>query len=88
VEAANFSLPIVSTDVGIASVIIGSKGEGGILVPQEDVNAVARALIEISGDSNLRKKMGQQNKVKSAEFTVENMVTSYIRIYENLLRSQ
>jgi glycosyltransferase involved in cell wall biosynthesis len=88
VEAANFSLPIVSTDVGIASVIIGSKGEGGILVPQEDVNAVARALIEISGDSNLRKKMGEQNKVKSAEFTVENMVTRYIRVYENLLRSQ
>jgi glycosyltransferase involved in cell wall biosynthesis len=88
VEAANFGLPIVSTDVGIASVIIGSKGEGGILVPQEDVNAVARALIEISGDPNLRKKMGEQNKVKSAEFTVENMVTRYIRVYENLLRSQ
>jgi glycosyltransferase involved in cell wall biosynthesis len=84
VEAANFSLPIVSTDVGVASQIIG-KNEGGFIVPQEDPKAVARALVQIAEDNDLRTKMGEQNKQKSLEFTVDKMVESYIKIYESLV---
>ena len=86
VEAANFSLPIVSTDVGVASQIIGN-GEGGLIVPQENPEAVARALIQIAEDHDLRKKMGEQNKQRSLEFTVDRMVESYIKIYEKLIET-
>jgi glycosyltransferase involved in cell wall biosynthesis len=85
VEAANFNLPIVSTDVGVASDIVGRNQEGGFIVPQEDVEALVRALVILAEQPGLRKKMGAQNKSKSLEFGVERMVDSYIRIYRNLL---
>ena len=85
-EAANFSLPIVSTDVGVASQIIG-KNDGGFIVPQEDPEAVARALVDIAEDHDLRRRMGERNKRMSLEFTVEKLVKSYIKIYEKLIKT-
>ena len=56
-------------------------------MPQEDPEAVARALGEIAEDHDLRRTMGERNKERSLEFTVDKMVESYIKIYEKLIKT-
>jgi len=58
VEAAQFSLPIIMTDVGLAGEVI-KDGESGILIPVGDEQALERAMIILIEDENLRKKLGE-----------------------------
>lgn len=86
VEAANFSLPIVSTDVGVAREIVGYDSQGGLIVGQDNSDAVSEALVFLAGHPDIRKVMGNQNKKVSLKFSVQKMVESYLEIYENLTR--
>ena len=56
IEAAAAGLPAVSTDVGGVREVVG---EGtGILVPQGDATALARAIVEMAADPKLRERYG------------------------------
>lgn len=57
VEAMSCAVPVVSTDVsGIPELIFA--GENGLLVPSEDVTAVADALLRLYGDPELARRLG------------------------------
>jgi len=57
VEAAQFGLPIIITDVGLAGEVI-KDSEGGIVIPVEDQEELEKAMIKIIEDKNLREKLG------------------------------
>lgn len=61
IEAAAFGLPIVMTDVGLASEII-KNNESGIIIPVNDGTALKDAIIKLAGDEMLRKSLGQGAK--------------------------
>lgn len=50
IEAGNFSLPCVTTDVGGASEIV-IDGVNGYVVPVGDIDAIAKAVVRISSDA-------------------------------------
>lgn len=56
VEAANFGLPIIMTDVGLACEII-KNGEGGLIIPVHDVEALENAMLKIMQNESLRFKL-------------------------------
>jgi glycosyltransferase involved in cell wall biosynthesis len=58
VEAAQFSLPIVMTDVGLAGEII-KNNESGLIVPVNDKEALKKAIIRLAQDEALRKRLGE-----------------------------
>jgi glycosyltransferase involved in cell wall biosynthesis len=56
-EASLMELPIISTRSGsIEEVVV--DGETGVLVPPDDVDALAHAMIRLGTDAELRKKIG------------------------------
>jgi len=75
VEAANYSLPIIMTDVGCAGEIIKDK-ESGIIVPVGDVKKLTEAMLKVMKDDDLRRNLGTGarsaiEKLPSKEQTLE-----------------
>ncbi len=85
VEAAGFGLPIISTDVGIASEIIDG-GRGGVIVPS-DPAVISEAILHLLGDSKRKSEIAIHNKQKAREYSPEKITEQYLQIYNELLGS-
>lgn len=86
VEAAKFGLPIVSTDVGVARIII-SREHQDLLIWDRSPERMAQAILSLASNVQLRASVGEGNKARSAQFSVERMTASYLGLYEELLHS-
>ncbi len=88
-EAAAAGLPIVATAVGgIPDIVV--PGQTGLLVPPEDANALADALITLGRDPSLRKSLGEAARERvahlfSLEMLAEKTDAYYRRMLENRL---
>ena len=69
-EAMANGLPIVSTKVGYAPVII-ENGKTGLIIPAHDEAALRDALYKILSDEQLRQNIGKAGLVRVREFTME-----------------
>jgi glycosyltransferase involved in cell wall biosynthesis len=83
-EAAAAGRPIIATDVPGCRELVRHRQEG-LLVPPRDVDAAARALVELAGDPALRQRLGlaASERVKEA-FTEEAIRLSVGRLYRVL----
>jgi len=85
VEAMLASLPVVATDVGSVAEAV-RDGQTGLLVPRDDPQALADALLRLLEDPALRDSMGRRGRELALEsFTAERMVASFERLYEEIL---
>jgi glycosyltransferase involved in cell wall biosynthesis len=87
-EAGALGLPtIASTAGGMPETIV--EGETGLLVPVEDVQALAAALVTLVGDAALRERLGHAAKARVAtEFTHERMVARTVSVYREMLAEE
>ncbi len=84
-EAMAASLPVVATDVGGNAEAVRS-GVTGLIVPPENAEALARALLAILGDRTRRAAMGLAGKQLVAErFTTDAMMRRIVGVYDRLL---
>nr|WP_240989164.1 glycosyltransferase family 4 protein [Salipiger mangrovisoli] len=68
VEAMQFGLPVVSTDVGdIGSIVV--EGETGHVVPARDPAALAEALFQTLAMPDRALRLGTASKTRAAQFT-------------------
>ncbi len=85
VEAMLAGLPIVATPVGSIAEAI-TDGETGLLVPVNDVEALATALVRLRDDYELRVRLGTRGQaVAEARFTVEHMVDAYAALWRAVI---
>jgi len=86
-EAAAAGRPIVTTDaVGIRELV--RNGKEGILVPLRDVDAAARALVELAGDRALRARLGAQAHARIEQRFTETAVKQAVgQLYRSMLAS-
>lgn len=83
-ESMAASLPVVATRVGGVPEVV-DHGVTGILVPPQDTDAFARALLEVIQDPELRQRFGEAGRKKAASMTMERTVDSYFDLYESLM---
>lgn len=77
---------IVASGVGGVPKVL-TDGEEGLLVPPGDPGALAEALIRALGDRELRQKLAANAYERFVRgFTVQSMVRSYERLYEEVSR--
>lgn len=82
-EAMAEGLPSVVSDVG-AMPELAKGGDCGIVVPVRDTNAMAAALIECAGNSELRSRLGANAKQHYLRhFTLEIMAKQYEQLYRS-----
>ncbi len=84
-EAMAAGLPIVATQVGSIPEIV-QHGHTGLLVPVDDVRALAHAICTLLADRNLAQTMGQVGRRRLKEnFTLAAMVERTCAVYARLL---
>jgi glycosyltransferase involved in cell wall biosynthesis len=85
IEAMASSLPVVATDVGGNGEAV-KDGITGFLVPPEDPDALAAAILRLLSDPSLAKAMGAAGRNVVAErFTTEAMMNQIAGAYGKLL---
>ncbi|MGH2515133.1 MAG: glycosyltransferase family 4 protein, partial [Ktedonobacterales bacterium] len=79
--------PVVATNVGaLCETIV--DGETGILVPPDDVPALADALAALVRDAELRARMGRAGRTRALErFTLDRQIAAFNHILEEMLYS-
>ncbi len=80
IEALFAGLPIVTTKVGGANLLVESD-VNGYLVPPGDPQSLARALAELINDPGKRARFGGASLKKSQIFTLDNMGTRVRSVY-------
>jgi phosphatidylinositol alpha-1,6-mannosyltransferase len=87
-EAALCALPaIVAGDSGLAEAV--ADGETGIVVPPEDVEATAQAILTLMGDGSLRARMGARARERALrEYTWEVVTAKYDRLLRSVLEGE
>ena len=77
-EALNWSLPVVATNVGDNDRLV-VDGENGYLHPVGDVNGIAASLCLLLDSSNLRNKMGYKgNQNLKENYSIEIFEKRYM----------
>jgi glycosyltransferase involved in cell wall biosynthesis len=80
--------PVVATDVGGVREIV-LDGVTGVLVPSDDVSAMAGALIRLASDSALRERMGLAGRTHvTTHFGMERFVREFADLYRELSSSR
>lgn len=77
IEAAACGRPIIATDVQGCRDLVRDRREG-ILVPLRDVEAAARALVELAGNADLRARLGRAAHARFQERFTEAAVRQAI----------
>jgi glycosyltransferase involved in cell wall biosynthesis len=87
-EAMAVGLPVVATDVGgNAEAVI--DGETGFIVPPQNPEKLAFALLQLIEFPKLRKKFGDEGKSRTElNFGINTMIESYSRSYLELLNKK
>jgi glycosyltransferase involved in cell wall biosynthesis len=80
-------LPIICTAVGGATLQV-DDGVNGILVPADDVDALARAISALAVDPDLRAAMGLESRTRALQFSWAKCLESHVDLYSSLLRMQ
>lgn len=82
-EAMAAGLPIVASDVGGIPEIV-RPGVNGLLVPPQDVDALAAALVDVLTDPDAA-ELGRRGKALAEGRRMERTVRSYGTLYEELV---
>ena len=87
-EAMSVGLPIVATKVeGVDEVV--KDGEHGFLIPVENSEALADAILQLLGDRQLRQKMGAAAKSHVLkQYTEDSMCEQYFQLMTKFLSLQ
>ncbi|GAB4574163.1 MAG: glycosyltransferase family 4 protein [Anaerolineae bacterium] len=86
-EAGAAGLPVIGTlDCGAEEAIV--DGETGLLVPQEDVPALAEALRRLLTDSDLRARMGAAGRARAEAHSWANVARQVVDVYRGEMQAR
>jgi glycosyltransferase involved in cell wall biosynthesis len=83
-ESMGYGLPIIVTPVGAITDHL-QDGVNAIFIKPKDPNAITNAVIHLLNDPKLYFEMGQANFDKIKEFSLENIIHEYLKIFHELL---
>ncbi len=99
-EAMSYGLPCVATSVGGNGELLGledqsipsgefSVGRNGLLVNSEDIDGLAKAILCLIQDQNLRREMGQKSRLFVQEnHSIDLIADTYITLYQKILEKR
>jgi glycosyltransferase involved in cell wall biosynthesis len=79
-EAMTCGLPVVSTDCPAGPAYLLEQGTSGLLVPVDDPDAMAEAVIRIARDDQLRAGLITRGRERAAAFSPAAVATRYLDV--------
>jgi glycosyltransferase involved in cell wall biosynthesis len=87
IEAMAAGLPVVGTRVGGMSEVV-EEGVTGLLCPAGDDKALARELVRLADNPDLRAQLGEAGRQRAhARFSETRMMEEYARLYQEMIGS-
>jgi glycosyltransferase involved in cell wall biosynthesis len=86
IEAAHAGLPLVATNVGGCSEIVGHGKNGFLFNPNED-DIAAGYLLRLQSDSALCKHMSEHSKQVAEEFGMQRVTCQHLQLYRTLINA-
>jgi L-malate glycosyltransferase len=84
-EAFNAALPVVSTNAGgVPEIVI--PGENGFLAPLKKPDILAKKIMMILNDKELREKLSRNAKASAKNLSIENCAENTTRLYKEFTR--
>jgi glycosyltransferase involved in cell wall biosynthesis len=80
-EAQEVGLPIVSFDCDSGPRDIVKNGVNGFLVNPYDIKELAKAMLSLIKDPELRKKMGVNAKQNVQSYNIEKIITKWVKLF-------
>ncbi len=87
VEAMYVGLPSVATAVGGIPELI-EHGREGLLVPAQQPDQLATAMIELAADDEMRCRLGEAAAQRARSYSVESMLEKIEALYDSLLEEK
>ena len=88
IEASACGLPIVSFDCPSGpSEIVEHGGNGFLISPVGNIDAMANRVMQLMADKSLRQEMGRRSLELSQRFKLENIAAEWIKLYNQLVSS-
>lgn len=85
-EAAMYSKPMISCEIGTGTTFVNLHGETGLVVPPNDPPALSKALQQLWHDAPLAARLGRNARQRFEQlFTAERMCATTVDIYQQLL---
>ena len=86
-EAMALGKPVISTDHrhGVDEII--KDGKNGILVPPQDPESMAGAILKVLGDAELRERLGAEAKKRSEDFSRDRMISEYEELFARMMEA-
>lgn len=85
-EASSSGLPLIAYACKCGPSDIINDGQNGFLLNQGDTYAMAEAICKIIEDAQLRKYMGRTSKIRSEEFSQENILPQWPKFFEEIVK--
>jgi glycosyltransferase involved in cell wall biosynthesis len=79
IEAMHAGVPVISTQIRTLPELV-TNGVNGFLVPTQDSEALAEAILQLAADRELVRKMGEANRRKGQEFRADAVVAQMLKI--------
>ncbi|MBI4153741.1 glycosyltransferase family 4 protein [Candidatus Woesearchaeota archaeon] len=84
-EAMAAGLPIVTTDTAGNSEIV-RHGENGLLVKPKDGKEIAKAVVRLLGDKQLRIRVSKNNITNVKQYDSKIIAKRYMKLYEDVVK--
>ncbi len=84
-EAMAFGLPVVCYDRGGQTDFL-QTGQTGAVVPLNDLQAFGRALLELSANEPLRRRLGEYNRQQVEGYLIDRCAQRYEAVFESAMR--
>lgn len=88
VEAMACGAPVIAFDCPYGPADILGAGEGGVLVPPEDVDALAAAIDRLLGDTQERARLASGAASAAERFSQPRIAAAYARLIETVAAGQ
>ncbi|MDD8027233.1 MAG: glycosyltransferase family 4 protein [Acidobacteriota bacterium] len=85
IEAMAGGLPVVGTDAGGIPELI-EDGRNGFVVPKENPEALAQAILRLAGDADMRAGMGRSSYEMSRQYSIERMAAETLAAYDSVTK--
>ena len=85
IEAMVCGLPAVSFDFKCGPRDIIKEGENGLVVKDGDIDGLAKAMMTVMRDDELRKRMGESAKRVVEPYSEERVMKKWIDLYEETI---
>lgn len=85
IEAMSYELACIVSDIPANSEVIEHENNG-LIFPADDFKRLAKTILQLSEDKNLRKKLGSNaRKSVKQKYNMGNISKKYIALYEGLI---